>query len=206
MINRSRLACGGWPWCPFHKNNNSIWWWDNLPYCTLDLHRAGNHRDQGQSVTDGVCQPCTCSLCFHLAINPIESRCCRDQCTICHVVCAHVCVCVHNSSERLPVGHHFQSLPVSISLNIPVNWSHCGANLLSHSAVWKHRLPGPLMSAYNHTLRGFSCKGMLEGEKKGWRRLEDWIQQKVLQWLLANQQPQCGRFPPRPLGGRRMCW
>lgn len=55
-----------------------------------------------------------------------------------HVVCAHVCVCVHNSSERLPVGHHFQSLPVSISLNIPVNWSHCGANLLSHSTVWKN--------------------------------------------------------------------
>lgn len=80
----------------------------------MDLHTAGNHWDHRLSVTDGVCQHRSCSLCFHLAIKPIESRCCRDQCTI----------------WRLPVGHHFQSLHVSISLNIPVNWSR--HRLLSH--------------------------------------------------------------------------
>lgn len=71
-------------------------------------------------------------------------------CVVYTRACVHVCV--HNSSNRLPVGHHFQSLPVSISLNIPVNQSsvgmraaHYSANLCPHSAVWKHCLPVALM-------------------------------------------------------------
>lgn len=38
----------------------------------MDLHTAGNHRDCRLSVTDGVCQHFTCSLCFPSAIRPVE--------------------------------------------------------------------------------------------------------------------------------------
>lgn len=65
---------------------------DNLPYCSLDLHTAGNRRDCRLSVTDGVCQHCTCSLCFHLAIRPVGQCCCRDQCSIWMTV---ICLCVY---------------------------------------------------------------------------------------------------------------
>lgn len=64
------------------NNNNSVSRGDNLPYCALDLHVAGNQQAHGLAATDGVCQPSTCTLCFHWAIELIESRCCRDQCTI----------------------------------------------------------------------------------------------------------------------------
>lgn len=67
---------------------------DNLPYCSLDLHTAGNRCDCRLCVTDGVCQDCTCSLCFHLAIRPVGQCCCKDQCSIWMIVIC-VCVCVY---------------------------------------------------------------------------------------------------------------
>lgn len=85
---------------PLHNNNRGLSRGDNLPYYTMDLHTAGNHCDHRLSVTDGVCQHCTCSLCFHLAIKPVGSCCHRDQFTIwmivvCPCVCVDcVCVCV----------------------------------------------------------------------------------------------------------------
>lgn len=82
----------------------------------MDLHTAGNHCDHRLSVTDGVCQHCTCSLCFHLAIKPVGSCRHRDQFTIWMIVvrpCVRVCVC--NSSKYLPVGHRF-TLPPRIHL------------------------------------------------------------------------------------------
>lgn len=64
----------------------------------MDLHTAGNHCDHRLSVTDGVCQHCTCSLCFHLAnqacwvMPPQRSVYHLDDCGASVRAC--VCVCV----------------------------------------------------------------------------------------------------------------
>lgn len=81
-----------------------------LPYYTMDLHTAGNHCDHRLSVTDGVCQRATCSLCFHLAIKPVGSDCHRDPCTIWKCVCVSLSLSLCNSSKYLPVGHHLPCL------------------------------------------------------------------------------------------------
>lgn len=67
----------------------------------MDLHTAGNHGGRGRSLTDGVCQLCTCCLCFHLRLLACRAIDAPLGQIVMYLI---VCVCILESLSQCYLG------------------------------------------------------------------------------------------------------